>query len=82
MRYILEVSESGKPDALVAKLAAATAGEVKEDIVTAADQLREQGIERRRQQECTASFTPPWVFASAQLSCLPWMMTKSGQGTL
>jgi hypothetical protein len=46
MRYILEVSEPGQPDALVAQLSA-KADEVKEEIVTAAEQL----IERGRHQE-------------------------------
>lgn len=43
MRYILEVSAPAQPDVLVARLAAATGDEVKEEIVTAADQLTEQG---------------------------------------
>jgi Putative transposase, YhgA-like len=43
MRYILEVSAPDQPDRLVARLAAATGDEAKEEIVTAADQLREQG---------------------------------------
>jgi predicted transposase/invertase (TIGR01784 family) len=43
MRYILEVSAPAEPDVLVGRLAAATGDEAKEEIVTAADQLREQG---------------------------------------
>ena len=50
MRYILEVSAPAQPDVLVARLAAATGGEAKEEIVTAADQLREQGRQRGLEQ--------------------------------
>lgn len=45
MRYILEVNEPAQPEEIVARLAAAVE-EAKEEIVTAADQLREQGREQ------------------------------------
>ena len=43
MRYILEVSAPGQPDVLVGRLAAANGDEAMAEIVSAADQLREQG---------------------------------------
>ena len=49
MRYILEVNGRAQPDEIVAKLAAAVE-EAKEEIVTAADQLREQGREQGQKQ--------------------------------
>src|SRR6185503_4644812 len=42
-RYILAVNERGKPEEVLARLAAAVGEAGKEEIVTIADQLREEG---------------------------------------
>jgi hypothetical protein len=47
MRYILEVNDPAQPEEIVARLAAAVE-EAQEEIVTAADQLREQGRQQER----------------------------------
>jgi len=49
MRYIMEVNHAARPEEILALLAAAVE-EAKEEIVTAADQLREQGREQDRRE--------------------------------
>ncbi len=50
LRYILEVSDPDKPEELIAEFAAVVEEEGKEEIVTVADWLREQGRERGVEQ--------------------------------
>lgn len=51
LRYIYERNEPDRPDELIARLAAALGDEGKEEIVTVADHLREQGRQQGREQE-------------------------------
>jgi hypothetical protein len=51
LRYIYERNEPDRPDELIARLAAAIGDEGKEEIVTVADHLREQGRQQGQQRE-------------------------------